>query len=319
MNNISKMTYCDILRQWFNSVSLNIKPSTQSRYAHLIKRHIEPYLGTYNILDITIDVLESFASQKLACGRLDGCGGLSRKTVSDILVIIKSSIKYAKSRYNDINCNIDGFSIKDEKKQIRILSIAEQRKLIGILIDGIDECKFGIFLSLYTGIRIGELCALKWEYVSLHEGILRICSTMQRIQNLNENNNHKTKIIITEPKSRNSIREIPLPSFVIDIAKKFVANGDSYVLTGVNNKYMEPRVLHNKFKNICREAGIENISFHSLRHTFATRCIELGFDIKSLSEILGHANINITLERYVHSTFELKRKNMDKFKLDLKL
>lgn len=129
--------------------------------------------------------------------------------------------------------------------------------------------------------------------------------------------NHKTKIVITEPKSKCSVRDIPLPPFLVDMARQFSAPPQAFVLTGDINRFVEPRTMQNRFKTYVETSGIGNANFHALRHTFATRCVEVGFEIKSLSEILGHANVNITLNRYVHSSFELKCSNMNKLTLDL--
>ena len=126
----------------------------------------------------------------------------------------------------------------------------------------------------------------------------------------------KTKIVITEPKSQCSVRDIPLPSFIIDIAKPFMSNPKAFILTG-NDRYIEPRTMQNRFRSYVNESGIDAANFHALRHTFATRCVEVGFEIKSLSEVLGHANVNITLNRYVHSSFELKCSNMNKLSLTI--
>lgn len=135
---------------------------------------------------------------------------------------------------------------------------------------------------------------------------------MQRIQNTNIDAEAKTKVIITEPKSQCSIREIPLPQFIINIARQFQNNPQAYILSGEETKYVEPRTMQNRFKSLIVQSGIDDANFHALRHTFATRCIEVGFELKSLSEILGHANVNITLNRYVHSSFDLKCSNMNK-------
>ena len=135
---------------------------------------------------------------------------------------------------------------------------------------------------------------------------------MQRIKDSNNNCTKKTKITITEPKSQCSIREIPIPTFLTIIVKKFVDDPNAYLLTGDKIRFVEPRTMQNRFKKYVNESGIAPANYHALRHTFATRCIEVGFELKSLSEILGHANVNITLNRYVHSSFELKKINMDK-------
>ena len=196
-----------------------------------------------------------------------------------------------------------------------VLTIQEQKKLTSLLLDSTDLYKLGILISLYTGIRIGELCALKWENINLSNKTLKINETMQRIQNMNPNENTKTKIVITEPKSSGSIRDIPIPVFLIPVIKEFQDKPDTYLLTGKRNKYIEPRTMQNCFKRFIKESGLRSVNYHALRHTFATRCVEVGFELKSLSEILGHSNVNITLNRYVHSSFELKSINMNKLSL----
>ena len=138
---------------------------------------------------------------------------------------------------------------------------------------------------------------------------------MQRIQNTSIIAATKTKVVITEPKSQCSMRDIPLPRFIVEIAERFADSPNAFVLSGDKNKYVEPRTMQNHFKAYIKESRIEDANYHALRHTFATRCIEVGFDIKTLSEILGHANVNITLNRYVHSSFDLKCANMNKLSL----
>lgn len=206
---------------------------------------------------------------------------------------------------------MNGICIRQEYKTMRVLTAFEQHKLTSVLLHDTDLCKLGIYLALCTGIRIGELCALKRENIQFETGLLTVRNTMQRVQI--ENFNSKTVVIITEPKSKNSVRDIPLPSFIIDICKKYydMLNSSDYLLTGTA-KFMEPRSLQYRFKKYIKESELENVNFHALRHTFATRCVENGFEIKTLSEILGHVNVNITLNRYVHSSIDLKRINMER-------
>lgn len=154
------------------------------------------------------------------------------------------------------------------------------------------------------------MCALKWEDVSFDDKYIHVHKTMQRIQTLN-GSDAKTVVIISKPKSDCSIRNVPIPDRLLSIMLDYQKAPDTYILTGMKNLYVEPRTMQYRFKSIIKKAGIAPANFHALRHTFATRCIELGFDIKSLSEILGHASVNITLNRYVHPSMELKQKNMN--------
>lgn len=304
--------YSEVLDAWLQSTRINIKESTYARYSHLIDTHIRSQLGKYQISKISTQLIEGFIENLLSCGRVDNNGGLSAKTVTDILTIVKSTIDYA--RYNNlvVSCNLSKLTIKKKDKEMRVLCQSEQDALIRVLIADMDLYKFGVLLSLYTGIRIGELCALQWEDLSITNSTLKVRKTMQRMQETNIGASSKTKIIITEPKSDCSIRDIPLPSFLVEIARQFRDHPKAYILSGERGKYIEPRTMQNRFKTYVKESGISDANFHSLRHTFATRCVEVGFELKSLSEVLGHSNVNITLNRYVHSSFELKYSNMNK-------
>lgn len=304
--------YSEVLDAWLQSTRINIKESTYARYSHLIDTHIRSQLGKYQISKISTQLIEGFIENLLSCGRVDNNGGLSAKTVTDILTIVKSTIDYA--RYNNlvVSCNLSKLTIKKKDKEMRVLCQSEQDALIRVLIADMDLYKFGVLLSLYTGIRIGELCALQWEDLSITNSTLKVRKTMQRIQETNIGASSKTKIIITEPKSDCSIRDIPLPSFLVEIARQFRDHPKAYILSGERGKYIEPRTMQNRFKTYVKESGISDANFHSLRHTFATRCVEVGFELKSLSEVLGHSNVNITLNRHVHSSFELKYSNMNK-------
>ena len=309
--------YGNLLEKWISSSKLNTKESTHARYSHMIRTHIKPNLGKYAIGELTAQKIEDFIIQQLAGGRLDNTGGLAVKTVTDMLVIIKSTLEYAQYRGIDISCNISKLTVKKQAKEMRVLTFEEQKRLVDILMQDMDRSKFGVLLALYTGIRIGELCALQWEDICLSQSMLKVKKTMQRIQAVDESALTKTRIIITVPKSKCSVRNIPLPAFLVEIANEFVADPQAFILSGEAKRYIEPRTMQNRFKSYVAESGIQNVNFHALRHTFATRCVELGFEIKSLSEILGHANVNITLNRYVHSSFELKHSNMNKLTLPL--
>ncbi len=311
-NQMAQFTlYGEILKVWLLSAKNRVKESTISRYNHIVQRHIQPFLGNYQISEIGAALLEEYIDYLLQHGRLDGSGGLSPKSVADIIVVIKSSMRYAQENGYRINCSTTGLSVKRNKKDMRVLSKKEQQQLECVLMQDTDLTKFMVLLCLYTGIRIGEACALRWEHLQLDSGILKVRETMQRIQ-APQNIAAKTRVIITEPKSACSKRDIPLPKFLIQYAAQFQTERKAFVLTGETDQFIEPRTLQNRFRNYVKASGIEHANYHALRHTFATRCVELGFEIKSLSEILGHSNVNITLNKYVHSSIELKKQNMEK-------
>ena len=310
-----KTKYRDILHDWLAMSRVRIKESTYSRYVHLSETHIEPSLGALTLDCLTTQVVEQHISFLISEGRVDGNGGLAPKTTSDILAIIKGSIDYARCVGYQINCYLDRLNIKKPQTDMRVLSSDEQQKLLSVLLSATDLPKLEVLLSLYTGMRIGEVCALRWENLDLSEGVISIRETLQRIQNKDGGSSKKTKIVITEPKSKNSIRVIPLPASLIQIAGQFQSAPKAYLLTGRIEKYMEPRLLQYNFKKYIEACGLSDVNYHALRHTFATRCMELGFDVKTLSEILGHTNVNITLNRYVHSSMDTKRANMQRLQL----
>lgn len=293
--------YC---ADWLNMVKLNHKESTYCKYRNVCEHHILPEFGRLNINLISEKIIESFLADKLNNQQL------SPKTVNDILCVLKQIFSFAEATGINIICNFSHIHIRQQKSEMRVLSFDEHKLFSEYLLEDMNFSKLGVYLSLYTGIRIGELCALKWGNVRLDEQVLKINKTMQRIQTYESN--EKTKIIIAEPKSLCSRREIPLPQFLCDTLRRFRENNNCFLLSGESDRFVEPRALSYTFKKYVKECGLKNVNFHALRHTFATRCVESGFDIKTLSEILGHSSVKITLDRYVHSSMELKRKNMEK-------
>ena len=305
------------LNEWLSLKKLKIKESTYIRYRNSIQNHVSTQLGKYPIEKISTELMEDFVVYLTTKGKLNGDGGLSAKTISDILIIVKESFRFAQVHGIVTICNFDHVSIKRSPHKMRVLNCSETQRLINELLVETDLCKLGVFISLFTGIRIGELCALQWKNISIEDKTIKIEQTMQRLQSNNPNDIRKTRVIITEPKSLASVRIIPLPEFVVDAIRPYQKSDSTYFLSGEAKRYIEPRTMQNKFKCYLSACSIEDANFHSLRHTFASRCIEAGFDAKTLSEILGHASVKITLDRYVHSSMDLKRANMEKLQLNV--
>ena len=302
--------------EWLKTVEPQIKRSTFVKYTNTINNHIIPLLGNKKIKDITTDVVKNYVSQKLSNGNITTEKGLSPKTVKDIISVIKLIMNYAAEQGETNLCKFSQITVRSATIPERIITKNSQEQLTKYLLTETDYTKLGILLCLYTGIRIGELCAIRYEDISVNEQIIRITKTMQRLQTFSDKN-EKTEIIISEPKSISSSREIPIPDFLMEIILTFKFKTKDYILTGRNDKFIEPRTLEYRFKSCLKACGIKDYKFHQLRHRFASQCIELGFDIKSLSEILGHSSVNITLNRYVHSSMELKRANMNKLQCSI--
>lgn len=294
--------YCG---QWLAFQKARIRESTFVKYDTFLCKHILPKLGNCCPSGLTGSVIDRFSEELLTAG-------LSEKTVHDILVVLHGILKYSAGQFPGIFPVISIHYPKEHRKEMRVLSQCEQTFFIAFLVKEMDPCKFGVLLMLLSGMRIGELCALKWENIDLQARTIRIRATIQRLRNDTDEASGRTRIVIGAPKSDTSARTIPLTEYAAGLCRRWaVSNGNAYILTGTE-KFMEPRTLQYRMEKYTRQCGLENVHPHTLRHTFATRALEVGFDIKSLSEILGHASTTITLERYVHSSMELKRANMDK-------
>lgn len=294
--------FCD---EWLILKRSKVKNSTYVKYHTVIENHIKSQLGGCCVTSLTSILIEQFAYD------LMHENGLSAKTVKDILTVLHAVLLYAEKQSPYLH-RIDVVYPKLDKKEMRVLSREEQERFTKYLLTNTDNCKFGTLLTLLTGLRIGEVCALRWCDISLKDGLINIKSTMQRIKNFDTADNTKTKIVISDPKSFSSARVIPLSPFALELCKGFYGNQNAYILTGETDKFIEPRNLQYRMERYAEECGLSGVHFHTLRHSFATRCVEVGFEIKSLSEVLGHASPQITLERYVHSSIELKKENMRK-------
>lgn len=309
MHKNEKELFQYFLFQWIDFIKPQIKESSYNKYFNLISKHVIPHLGHLLLEQITTERLQNYLLLLLNGSHNTP---LSPKTVRDILSIIKRTLLLAQNRGCLVRCNFSGLLPRVQSPQLNILNMKEFQILANKLYDPQKESEIGIMLALFTGVRIGELCALRWGNIHLNEGILDINSTLQRIQDKSDIAATSTKIIISTPKSISSIRKIPLPDFLVSYLEKYKKQDNSYILTGRSDKYMEPRTLENHFKSLLKILNLRIVCFHTLRHTFATRCVEAEFDLKTLSNILGHSNVNITLNRYVHPSEKFKKQNMEK-------
>jgi len=302
------------LDKWLKDKTTKLKESSYAKYFNLVKNHIKPSLGHMVLSNINNSTVSAFVAERFIKGRVNTRGGLSGKTIKDIVTLIKSVLRYAKNEgFLPEEKVINLTYPKQKAKEMRVLTKEEQIMFEKYLRTDIDESKLGVLLCLYTGLRVGEVCALTWSDIALDNHTLTVSRTVQRVQNMGEAASAKTNVLITTPKSVYSNRIIPVPECLISILESFKpALSNAYVLTGKMECYIEPRTYQNRFKSYIAASGIRDANFHSTRHTFATRCVELGFEIKSLSEILGHSNVNLTLNRYVHPSFDMKRSNMNK-------
>lgn len=307
------LLFRDILEAWQDANRVRLKEASISRYQALIDTHILPELGSKRITQINASIINRFLANKLEKGRLDGEGGLSASYVRSISLVIGSAIRYGvlEKMCDPLLSPINKPSIP--KKSLCVLSLEMQKQFEQALLDDMDEEQLLIYLTLYTGLRIGEACALRWEDISLESRLIYVRQTVSRVWCF-EDGKKRSKLIIGLPKTESSQRCIPICSKLYTILCGFpLRKRHGYVLSNASNGgFISPRTFEYRYKKILRAARLEPINYHALRHTFATRCIECGVDIKSLSEILGHADVSITLNTYVHSSIELKRIQLEK-------
>lgn len=297
-------TISHLCETWKLSMRYQVKPSTFACYATLIQKHIRPTLGSVEMEKMDNEVLTEFILDRQR-------QGLSANTLRLILFLLKSIIHTGERRGMHPAETLEFFLPKDRGNEMRLLSQENRRKLLSWLAGCRTNFELGLLLSLSTGIRVGELCGVKWEDVDLDEGVLHIRRTVSRIRNTDQKNTAaKTRLYIGTPKTGTSQRDIPLPDFMLPRLREKRRDGACYLLTG-RLSCMEPRGVQRRFKNLLRKLRLPDINIHALRHSFASQWIENGFDSKSLSEILGHSSVKITMDIYVHSNMSQKRAYMD--------
>ena len=305
----SSITLAEIAEQWLALKQEQLKWSSVVKYKNTLKLYILPEFGTTSVSKVTTETITKFNRMLLTTGGKKK-QGLSNKTVTGIMSLLKNILSYAVS----LNaCTLVEFKCITQKQQksMKVLSVTEQKILDKHLRGQLNLSSLGMMLCLYTGLRVGEICALKWKDISFTEQCISVHHTMQRIKNRNGTETRKTEIMISSPKSECSVRQIPIPDDIFTLLKQLRCSPETFFLTGTKS-YIEPRTMQNRFKSTLKQCHIADFNFHALRHTFATRCIECGFDVKSLSEILGHASVNITMNRYVHPSMATKQRNMNK-------
>ena len=295
------MNFEKISAEWLEYKRNNVKESTYYNYMYNIERYLKPFFNQRNIDEILNynDFIQEL-KEKYAL-----------ETIKRIVNVLKSILNYYQDEYNVILKTKKITLPKTEKRKVKILSHQEKEKLEKYCLEENTLKSLGIIICLNTGLRIGEICALKWKNIDLEGKSIYVEQTMQRVYIKQDK---KSKIIIDKPKSSYSIRTIPMNKKVYNILKSIQKNykENDFLLTGDSEKFVEPRNYQHNFQIFLKNSKIKHYKFHCLRHTFATACIEVGMDIKSLSEILGHANTTITLDIYVHSSDKIKKKYLEK-------
>ena len=301
----TNVKYIDWLHSWLeNYVRPSVKVRTYERYKLIIEQHIKDKIGGMELDELTPLVLQAFITELLQNGNRRTGKGLSANSVNAVISVLQSSLKTA--RLLGLMKEYTADKLKRPKlteKPVECFTLGEQKQIEQAILNGKKDKLYGILLCLYSGLRIGELIAIQWMDIDLAKGILTVSKSCH---------DSKDGLIIDEPKTQSSRRMIPLPKQLLPILKGIKEKSNSPFVVSANGKPVSVRSYQRSFELLLKRLHIPHKGFHSLRHTFATRALECGMDVKTLSEILGHKNSTVTLNRYAHSLMEHKQDMMNR-------
>ena len=298
----------ELFSTWVRQVQTQVKPTTFENYESCIRRYVIPFFEQAPNKTISVKTVTAFVQH------IEGTANLSATTKKKILTIFKTALRAGLKSMPQRAIILEAVVLpKTETKEVQVFSMAEQRQIEAAVYQMTDIRALGIVLCFYTGIRLGELCALRWSDIDLEAGTMNICRTVSRTRCF-EAGGPKTMLLVGSPKSRKSARKIPLPAFLLKLIQEhWRSASDHYYVVSGKDVPIDPRSYEKIYKNVLSFAGVKDRKFHAIRHTFATRALELGVDIKTISEILGHSGVSVTLNIYAHSMLEQKKKAIDKF------
>lgn len=297
-------------KQYLKNQRPLIKQSSYETYCQWVWNHLIPVFGTMDCTEIKKQDIQDFIFDMTIHGRLDCNGGLSCRTIKGMVTVLRSILGFAGDYYSldiDVSCFSKlSYPRTTPKRCPHTFSLEEQKAIHNYVTEHLSHQSFGILFALQTGIRIGELCALRFGDIDLNRKIAHITKTLQRIPH-SGHDKHSSGIIVSTPKSDSSIRVVPMALKLLEMMEKLnYCSSNCYIITGTE-QYIEPRGYYHFYRNLLQKAGVPYANFHTTRHTFATRCIESGADCKTVSEILGHASVKTTLDLYMHPQLEQKR------------
>ncbi len=311
---IGRFSFADAAGLWVQSQKNHWKPGTYTVYMQRLTKYILPFFGAMKINKITEETMERFISYLII--RSKG-KPLSENYISQLCGTVRRILIYMEKKYH---CNISVPCNPAAKRHSRQIILPDENSFHilerYLFIHCAEDTCLGILIAFHTGIRIGELSALTWRDIDLKEGLIYVRENILRVKDENAQqfpDRKMTQIVKQSPKTAGSFRTVPLPEKLISLLAQYKKDASAYVISGVKNPWAEPRTIQYRFKNILKKCNLEYFNFHMLRHAFATRCVSMGLDVKSLSEILGHSSIQLTLNLYVHTTIKQKKLFMKQY------
>mgnify|MGYP002563882289 FL=1 len=305
-----RVYYNEIMEEWFGIHRSDFAKSTYLKYHRTYEKYIYPFFRVLKVRKIDNNVLKSYV-EFLEKEILKIKKSTGAETARCAAMLVNRCLEYAEEKKAITSAPRLNMKIRSCKKEIYVFSAEEQSRIEKYCISNPGMYSAGILLCLYTGLRIGELCALKWHDIDLDEGTIRVRRTVQR---LSDKSGRLTSLTVSEPKTPSSIRTVPMPECIVNVLRKLYTEQSErgYMFSSCADTPAEPRTFQYRYRKCLENAGVRYRSFHTLRHTFATRCISCGIDIKTLSEIMGHSSVRITLEYYCHTSMERKKEQVNR-------
>lgn len=301
------MSFHDVVALWKADKRRWVKSSTYAIYVQITNKHILPFFGSMTTEQLSEELIQQFADGLLA-------KGLSIHSIRDVLMILKMILRFGEKllAWPHVIYDIHFPTTAMPKMDVPVLTMSDQRKLLSYLKANFSFRNLGILICLYSGLRIGEVCALKWKDLDVNTGEIHVTKTVQRIW-LSDGDEKEYKLSVGQPKTASSVRNIPICNELMKMIRPLrkVMADDFYVISNTTAP-LEPRYYRDYYRKLLAKLGIPHIRFHALRHSFATRCIESKCDYKTVSVILGHSSLATTMDLYVHPGTEEKKRAIEK-------
>lgn len=303
------MKYKEWLNVWLEHyVQPTAKSKTYEHYKYLSEAHIVPYIGERELSEITTIDLQRYVSELIQNGNKITGKGLASNTVNTIITVLQGSFRTAQNvGETELDPTDKIKRPKKVEKRVECFSVIEQKRIELCVMEHSKPKMFGVLLCLYTGLRIGEALALEWTDIDFENGLLHVNKSCR-----DSKSGEGEKRIVDSPKTNTSRRIIPLPKQLLPHLRKHKAKTKTLWVVSDKGQPVSVRSYQRSFELLLKKAGVEHKGFHALRHTFATKAIECGMDVKTLSEILGHKNPTVTLNLYVHSLMDHKKAMMNR-------